>query len=307
MNAATWPIEALRAAFLHACTLDVAVRKPGNVSLQSPGHGMQAALFIHSAQAAAGPLLAPGARVGARIEAAQAASWQVAGCNTNLGILLLCAPLAVAAERFPQPPTWPDLRQAVESVLIDLDLADAHAAYRAIAAANPGGLGEAAVQDVHDSPSVGLRDAMILAADRDSIARQYRDGFADLLAVAKTVADSGGLPGLPAELQAEPERRTVQTVQRLYLTILARWPDSHIVRKHGDAMAHTVMRSAQAWRVRASAGEALDADPSFAAWDARLKSEGLNPGTTADLTVAALMLAGLMAPAAQPVRDPGSG
>jgi triphosphoribosyl-dephospho-CoA synthase len=35
-------------AFLCACELDVRVRKPGNVSLASPGHGMQAAMFIES-------------------------------------------------------------------------------------------------------------------------------------------------------------------------------------------------------------------------------------------------------------------
>ena len=39
----------------------------------------------------------PGARVGQRIEAAMRATWAVAGCNTNLGILLLCAPVARAA------------------------------------------------------------------------------------------------------------------------------------------------------------------------------------------------------------------
>jgi triphosphoribosyl-dephospho-CoA synthase len=300
-------------AFLRACTLDVAVRKPGNVSRQSPGHGMQAGMFLHSAHAAAAPLLMPGSRVGVRIEAAQAASMRVAGCNTNLGILLLCAPLAAAFERCPQACTWPGLRQAVDVELSELDLADAAAAYRAITAANPGGLGQASAQDVHGAPSIGLREAMALAAGRDSIARQYRDGFADLLALAEAMQDGSCGPGLrpchQAELTAEagaapepgcgpdPDPATVRLVQRLYLTILARWPDSHIVRKHGDAVAHTVMRSAQPWRVRAKAGEALDADPAFAAWDARLKAEGLNPGTSADLTVAVLMLAGWMSAA----------
>jgi len=300
---------AAHAAFLRACTLDVAVRKPGNVSRQSPGHGMQAELFIRSAMAAAPHLLAPGTRVGERIAAAQAASWQAAGCNTNLGILLLCAPLAAAVERCWQPLSWPLLRQAIESVLAELDLGDARAAYRAIAAANPGGLGQADAQDVHDVPSVGLREAMALAAGRDSIARQYRDGFAELLALAKT---GPGIARAPAtddaqDADARPVGpKTVQCVQHLYLTILARWPDSHIVRKHGEAVAHTVMRSAQAWRVRASAGEALDAEPSFAAWDARLKSEGINPGTTADLTVATLMLARLMGRSAARADGAGS-
>ncbi len=47
-------IERARACFLQACWLDVAVRKPGNVSLASAGHRMQADMFLASAQAAGG-------------------------------------------------------------------------------------------------------------------------------------------------------------------------------------------------------------------------------------------------------------
>ena len=168
-----------RACFLRACELDVAVRKPGNVSRASPGHGMRAEMFIASARAAAAALFEPGARVGERVEAAVEASWAAAGCNTNLGILLLCAPIALAVERHPDAQTPQALRAAIEGVLADLDLADAEAAYRAIARAQPGGLGAAPSQDVREPPSVDLRAAMALAAPRDSIARQYRDGCAD--------------------------------------------------------------------------------------------------------------------------------
>jgi triphosphoribosyl-dephospho-CoA synthase len=281
--------EAAARAFLWACELDVRVRKPGNVSLASPGHGMQAEMFLASSRAAAEGLFAPGASVGERIEAAQAASWAAAACNTNLGILLLCAPMAVAAERCGNGPhDAKTFRVALEQVLQGLGVDDARAAYRAIAAANPGGLGSAPAEDVHSAPSIGLRAAMALAADRDSIARQYRDGFADLFDWAlPVVGPVAGQPGEPLDAA------TVRAVQSLYTTILARLPDSHIVRKHGEALAQTVMRSAQGWRARAEAGETLDADPAFAAWDARLKADGLNPGTTADLTVATLMLAGL--------------
>ena len=50
-DAALTAIERARSAFLCACRLDVAVRKPGNVSRASPGHGMQAAMFLASAAA----------------------------------------------------------------------------------------------------------------------------------------------------------------------------------------------------------------------------------------------------------------
>jgi triphosphoribosyl-dephospho-CoA synthase len=282
-----------RAAFLCACRLDVAVRKPGNVSLASPGHGMQASQFLASAEAAATPLFESGARVGRRIENAVAASVAAAGCNTNLGIVLLCAPIAVALERAPQPASAPALRQAIEAVLGELDVVDAQAAYRAIAFAHPGGLGRAEREDVHDPPSLGLRGAMALAASRDSIARQYATGYADLFQLALPLC-ARGFPPTQDEGCISPDALTKARVQRVYLGLLSRMPDSHIVRKHGSAVAQTVMRAAQGWRVQSDAGVALDALATFAHWDEALKRDAINPGTSADLTVATLFVAGVL-------------
>jgi triphosphoribosyl-dephospho-CoA synthase len=282
-----------RAAFLSACRLDVAVRKPGNVSIASPGHGMQAAMFVASADAAAPLLFAPGERVGRRIEAAMAATWAAAGCNTNLGILLLCAPIAAAVEHVAQGAVHGSMRQTVEEVLADLDLHDAEAAFRAIALARPGGLGEVPEQDVRHAPSIGLRSAMALAAARDRIAWQYAHGFADLFDVALPLLPLG-FSLMAGDTDMLADAATTAAVQRLYLGLLSELPDSHIVRKHGEAVAHTVMRSAQAWKNEAQAGAALDTLPAFAAWDASLKDSGINPGTTADLTVAALLLASVL-------------
>ena len=279
-----------RQAFLHACVLDVAVRKPGNVSWDAPGHGMQAAQFIASAEAAADALCQPGASVGRRVEAAVAATRAAVGCNTNLGILLLCAPIACAAEQAPAP-----LRESIGRVLAGLTVTDAAAAYRAIALAQPGGLGRAPRQDVHDTPTVNLRAAMALAAERDRIARQYRDGFAELFELALPALPPGFSPAAVAP-GGRAGAATAAAVQDLYLLLLGTRPDSHIVRKQGEAVAQNVMAAAQDWRARNPGGTALDADPAFAAWDRELKARGVNPGTTADLTVATLMIAGLAAP-----------
>ena len=261
-------------------------------------------MFIASAQAAAGALFEPGLGVGARVERAVAATWAVAGCNTNLGILLLCAPIALAVERQPGATTRPALQAAVESVLAALDVEDARAAYRAIAHARPGGLGSAPAEDVRDAPSIDLRAAMALAAERDLIARQYRDGFADLFALAFE-APLGALCGVhgPEDPAALPDADTVARVQRLYLAWLSGFADSHIVRNHGEGVAQTVMAAAQAWRKRERAGAVLDADADFASWDASLKAARINPGTSADLTVAALLLAGFVESSAAPARN----
>jgi triphosphoribosyl-dephospho-CoA synthase len=284
--------ERARVAFLRACRLDVQVRKPGNVSRASAGHRMQADMFIASAQAAAPALFAQGQGVGARVEGAVAASMQAAGCNTNLGIVLLCAPLAVAAERKPDARTPQALRAAVGAVLEGLDVEDARHAFRAIALANPGGLGSVDEHDVRGEPDIDLLGAMRAAADRDSVARQYANGFADLFDSGLRAA--GGVDFNDAESAA-------RATQCIYLGFLAGWPDSHIVRKLGATVAQTVMADAAAWLERALEGEALDADSRFVRWDEDLKAAGINPGTSADLTVATLMLAGLLTP----LDDPG--
>lgn len=286
------PAASPHTVFLQACRLDVAVRKPGNVSLASAGHGMQARQFLDSAAAAAPALFAPGARVGARIEAAMAATLAVAGCNTNLGIVLLCAPLAAALERCAG--SWNALgddarpvalRAALADVLAALDVEDTRAAYRAIAAANPGGLGRAEAQDVAAGPTVGLREAMRLAADRDRIARQYASDYADLF--------DTGLAALRRPAAASP-RLDAAAVQALFLACLGRWPDSHIVRKFGADVAQAVTDEAAPWLRRAEGGERVGDDPAFAAWDEDLKARGLNPGTSADLTVTTLFIAGAL-------------
>ena len=259
-------------------------RKPGNVSVASAGHGMQASLFIASAEAAAGPLFSPGLAVGERIERAVRATLAVAHCNTNLGIVLLCAPLAVACETWLPTEGMPALQQQLGAVLQGLDVADARAAYRAIAAAQPGGLGVAPQQDVADVPTLGLREAMALAAERDRIAWQYGHAHADLFEL--------GLPAFALQMRLTPAEPT-RAMQRTFVEFLAALPDSHIVRKHGAATAHSVMAEALPWRQRVRSGVPLDADPAFAAWDESLKARRINPGTSADLSVATAVLAAL--------------
>jgi triphosphoribosyl-dephospho-CoA synthase len=274
--------DTLRHGFVRACTLDVEVRKPGNVSIASPGHGMDAQMFITSASAAAGPLCDRELKVGERVEAAISATLAAVHCNTNLGIVLLCAPLARAAEDWSPASGRAGLRAALGRVLDALDVHDASCAFRAIAQAKPAGLGSVADQDVSRAPSVGLSEAMALARSRDRVAAQYANGFVDVFEL-----------GLPAFDATRPDRDAGMC--RAYLELLAAWPDSHIVRKHGSVVAHSVMAEAAPWRSRARSGEVLALDPAFARWDTSLKARGINPGTSADLCVATALVAGLLA------------
>lgn len=283
------PFPHARDAFLWACWSDVAARKPGNVSLHSPGHAMDAGQFLLSAQVSAEALFQPGHGVGARILGAARATRQAVGCNTNLGILLLCAPLAHAAERA-HGERCAALAAATEAALGALDIADAEHCFAAIRIASPGGLGQAAEQDVHGAVTMALRDAMRLAAQRDEIARHYAEGYGALFDEA--------LPVL-LEHAVQPDARHDFCVLRLYLHWLSGRADSHIVRKFGEAAARRVSEEARVWAMRVDALGNQDLAPlalGLAGWDASLKSRGLNPGTSADLTVATLFAAGLLRP-----------
>jgi triphosphoribosyl-dephospho-CoA synthase len=282
------PLVLARHAFLRACSLDVETPKPGNVSIGSAGHRMDAQQFIASAAACVPALFAHGTPVGARILDAVMSTQQAAGCNTNLGIVLLVAPLAAALEEPGSLQGAPQWRAATERVLERLSVDDARAAYLAIRAANPGGLGDASEQSVHAQPTVSLRAAMRLAATRDSIARQYENGFADVFTT--------GLSAIANLLQTNPDATPETITLDVFLTHLSAWPDSHIVRKQGVTVAQSVTREARKrhaqWRAAPHGPQAARLD----AWDAELKREGINPGTSADLTVATLFAAICLAP-----------
>jgi triphosphoribosyl-dephospho-CoA synthase len=263
--------ERLRRAFIAACRAELMALKPGNVHVHAPGHGMTVEDFLRSAEAAATPLCTPSSGVGARILAAVEASWAVVPCNTNLGIVLLAAPIIAAAEKG-NGPLEPRLRAVLERLTVD----DARETYSAIRRANPAGLGAAPAQDVAAAPSVTLLEAMRLAADRDLIARQYATGFADVFAV-----------GFSRTLQAHDAEWTTTLV---YLNFLSRFPDSHIARKFGIDTAEAVRSEAAELvkRLPSVRGEAFQVLLDF---DRSLKARGLNPGTSADLTVASLLAA----------------
>lgn len=259
--------------FVRACLAELAALKPGNVHRFAAGHGLNVADFIASARAAAPALARSGARLGERIYEAVAATRAVVGTNTNLGIILLCAPLAMAAER-PQR-----LRAAVDAVLAQTDHADARAVYAAIRLAAPGGLGRVEEADVAEEPSVSLLEAMRLAQARDRIAWNWTHGFADLFTT--------GAP-LIAALRARgcPYRWVLSAV---HLHFLAHIPDSHVARKFGTAVAEGLAAEARSYAQRlltASQPQALTC--ALLAFDAALKARGINPGTTADLVVGSL-------------------
>jgi triphosphoribosyl-dephospho-CoA synthase len=271
--------DEISAAFLAACRAELVALKPGNVHAYAGGHGMETQHFEASAAAAAPWISAANAKVGERVLRAVEASFAAAGCNTNLGILLLTAPIAAAA----QAETGGDLRTRVRQVLSALDASDAANVYEAIRRADPGGLGTAPEQDVAAPPTLGLREAMALAADRDRIARAYVTDMEEIFAFGVTMLEE-------ISLRTEDFDLAVTT---LHMAYLARAPDSHIARKFGDDVAETVRREATRHRALWDPVATQQTLEGLYAFDQDLKGRSLNPGTTADFVVATLFAAGV--------------
>ncbi len=164
-------------------------------------------------------------------------------------------------------------------MLAGLTLADAEAAFAAIRLANPGGLGDSPRHDVREPARIGLREAMAEARHRDRIAEQYAGGFIDIFDL--------GLPALRRALARWGDEAWAAAA--VYLTFLGRYPDSHVARKFGPETAEALRRRAAPFAESlAAARQPADLAPSLLAFDAALKAEGVNPGTSADLAVATL-------------------
>jgi triphosphoribosyl-dephospho-CoA synthase len=274
--------EAISAAFLAACRAELDALKPGNVHRHAAGHGMEVAHFERAAEAAAGPIADPSLSVGKRILRATEASFAATGLNTNLGIVLLCAPVAKAAG---ETSFGIGLRRRLDVILASLDEQDAEDAFAAIRIASPAGLGKVDRGDVREaSERLTLIMAMHLAAERDRIANAYVTAYADIFDFA--------LPLFKEALATTGDRNLAITT--LHMALLAEFLDTHIVRKHGQSAAEMVREEARALELHRTVAATAKSLSKLAEYDANLKSRGLNPGTTADFVVATLFVAGLI-------------
>jgi len=271
--------ERVGLAFRDACLAELKALKPGNVHRFADGHNMRVSDFEASATAAGLVIGTAGVSLGQRIELAVDATRDVVDHNTNLGIILLAAPLAQAALE-----SGGSLRERLAQVLGSLTVDDARAAYRAIRKAEPGGLGQAPAHDVAAEPDVTLLKAMRAAETRDRIAWNYTHDFIDIFNL--------GLKWLEGGRARWGDVPWVATY--VYLGFLGHIPDTLIERKFGGAVASEVRDEARPIEAGLSqCHDPQDMAGPLTAFDASLKDRGLNPGTSADLTVATLFAAAL--------------
>jgi triphosphoribosyl-dephospho-CoA synthase len=261
-----------------ACLLEVSAPKPGNVSPGRHFADLTYEDFLTSA-VAIGPAFTRVAEqpIGETIRQAIERTTRWTRTNTNLGIVLLLAPLAAAVMRS----GGGELRDALRGLLEQTTVKDASDVYAAIRCARPGGLGRSDTQDVATEPNVTLLEAMRLAADRDGIAREYATTFAVTFergAPTLTRARADGLSWSDAIVET-------------YLSLLAHSIDTHIVRRTGVAAAERVSALARE-TLEAGGVRSAEGRQAVEEWDRAMRVAGNSntPGTTADLTAAAIFV-----------------
>ena len=261
-----------------ACIWEATARKPGNVHRYRDFDDTTYLDFLHSAAAIA-PILETACErhVGQTVLQCVQATQSVALRNTNLGIILLLAPLATV-------PYSENLRTGLNQVLANLDVTDSRAVYEAIRLARPGGLGQVSEQDISQEPSLPLPDLMAMAADRDMVARQYVTFYSDVL--------NDGVPDLLLAINKQPAISLEETIIYCQLRLMAKHPDNLIARKTCAAEAEEASRRAgkalgRFWTDGETRWEELT---KLDAW-LRAKGNSRNPGTTADLVTACLFIA----------------
>lgn len=277
--------EQLANAFKAACMAELEALKPGNVHIFADGHGMTVQDFMLSAEAVSAVIAQPNLSLGQRILHSVQATQDAVKINTNLGIILLCAPLIHAALQADEA----DFLTQLKNVLANTTITDAEQSFAAIRLANPAGLGESAQHDVHKNATCTLLAAMQTAANRnlpnDMIAQQYTNNYAQIMESVMLYQQA-----------LARWQRPAWAATAVHLHFMAHYCDSHIVRKYGETIAKLVQN------------EALEHETAFLKaynpknylapllrFDEALKKRGLNPGTSADLTVATLLMANLQA------------
>lgn len=253
--------------------------KPGNVGFHAATEDLSADDFIKSAEVSAGPITEPSLGLGERIYKAVYATHQAVGTNTNLGIVLLVAPLIQASFEKAEGDSLTDsMVQVLESSTVE----DATQMYHAIRLAEPGGMGESNSQDLSQEPTVTLLKTMKIAASRDRIADQYSNNFYDVF--------NFGISRFNELATKWQDQRWATT--GLFLSYLTKFTDSLIERKQGVLKAKEISAMILPLeRELCRSGTPGRYESQLLEIDGHLKRNRINPGTTADLTVATIFAA----------------
>lgn len=265
---------------LRSFITEVNALKPGNVNRYADGHGMSCDDFVRSAQLVTPLLCNPDLTLGQRIQQSVHITKIKIGFNTNLGMLLLYTPIIMSAQTI-QPFKFAALQNTLSEMVNNIKADDSALVFQAIAEASPGGLGQSKKYDVNLQPDCMLIEAMAEAQNRDLIAKQYVTEFADVF-----------LTGYPCIKEFTRRWNSVEwATVGCYLTFLGTFIDTHIARKYGLGVAAKIKaRAAKVAEQFNKNDNPGDTKHVLLEFDKELKNSNINPGTTADLTAASLLI-----------------
>lgn len=275
--------ESLETAVMLSFVGEIEAFKPGNVSVYAEGHDMTVKDFLDSAEVSTPLLCNSEASLGQRVLESAQATQKAVGCNTNLGMLLLFAPIIMAAKSGFNNKN--ELHYKIGTILDELTDEDAAQVYVAIRLANPGGLGKVETEDVNDVPQCSLLDAMQLASHRDFIALQYANNFKDVFETGYSAIKNFD------KLWNSVKWSTVAC----YLMFMSSIADSHIQRKYGVKIAKKIKIKSEV--IAENFFSATNPETKLnliQGFDEELKAKKYNPGTCADLTAASLLIYNLL-------------
>lgn len=185
------------------------------------------------------------------------------GGNTHFGAFILLIPLVYGG-------SIPGAMQAIAKT----DVSDAVAFYKAFALTRVRmnrtdeiDVNDPRALDVLREKDMTLLDVMHHSAHNDMVAREWVTGFP----LSRRGADLLHTSGFGR-----------QAIVSMFLTLLATEPDTFIVKKHGRDVAERTLHRARM---------VLDGQLTIETFDAECIEQGINPGSIADITIAAIYLA----------------
>ena len=201
--------------------------------------------------------------------------------NTNLGIVMMTTPIAVAAAI---SDSFDDIRENIKLVMGNTSVDDACDLYDAINIADAGGMGDQDEYDVaSDNAKNELRengltmyDVLKISAPWDMLAREMTG---DMPAVFEI--------GYPKYHELRQSKSQNDACVLTFLTILSHVPDTLISRKYGSDEA---MKISLMTRDLLNIKDEPDFKDRLKEFDDYLFKNKYNPGTTADLTAASIFV-----------------
>ena len=273
--------EELITLYLHVCDLDIQSLKPGNISIYAAAKDLSVDDFLNSAKASARPITEPHSSLGIRIFNAISATQLAVHTNTNLGIVLLLAPLIQAKFEIAEAEK---LEEALARILSRTSVQDATEVYQAIRIANPGGMGEKEDQDISQEPNVTLLNTMKISSEWDQIAAQYSNNFDEIF--------NFGVERYRFLMEKWNNEKWATT--GVFMSYLAHFPDSLIERKFGLLKAREISDMISDLEMELCRSDSPGRyEAQLLEIDRQLKRDLINPGTSADLTAASIFAAGL--------------